>query len=359
MSRSEKSSPAADSPIDARCAWAQGPRRVLALSLPLLAAAACIGPASDDDQQRVDSTHQAATQGELPGVIFPDDSTQGQSCQQGVPLVCPSSRYSLTYFSNILTATLSTKAFLEPGLASISSNGQNMVCTGRTDFSAGGIEYLGAINVPTRPHIDSTGTAVVFDRPILASQIVPAGTVAPPSRTQVCSIPCDPSAPLPSPCNIRGTIPARALVGQLSVDGGPVRDVQLKGSVDFIDYDDASKRLRVFCKMTVKSNLLTVTRTRPSDVIAASGNTFVRGYDLTGSALTNACSTLAQQVCQPNGAQRLDGLLETCITPRTNQCVFAFSNPDPCRGVCVACSNNAICGLHQTCTNGCCTPSPF
>jgi hypothetical protein len=119
--------------------------------------------------------------------------------------------------------------------------------------------------------------------------------------------------------------------GVLTVNGRS-KTVQLQSQVDGNPVVNPTTRdLEVQCRLTLPGAALTTeVRKRPNDVISASGNRFVRGYELKGTALRGACSSLANMTCQPSsGEQHLEGLGE-CIQSNTNSCVSTFSNADPC-----------------------------
>jgi hypothetical protein len=263
------------------------------------------------------------------GVIFPPDSPH-ESCDLGTDLTCESMvNFNLTTKTSLKTGATQSRAISVTAAAAISEDGRSMHCQPASNIDTFNVTGY-SIYIPNGTTYSETndGTAVVFSPTINSLNLVPPNPNGM-FGAKTCGLVCDGESPqsnFKDGCQpfYRDTLDD----GSIRIDG-QTRTVELNGRIQALDYDDQTGLLQQTCSLSLMpKNVRTQIVTRPDDVIATSRGRFVRGYELTGSALTNACASLASKTCVCTG-QRCDGLGQ-CIEDYTDSCVEAFSQPDPC-----------------------------
>lgn len=268
--------------------------------------------------QPVDDEAAPAQQATAADVLFPDDTfLPRDSCDLGVAIDCPGRQtYTLTHVANLRTGAQTTESFTQSMTATVD---RSTISCRAPDFittASAGVAFLPSGVTAT---VTQSRASVVFSK-----------AIADETGSVVCGFDCTAGGAVPRNC-AQSRLTNATFQGILTVNGQS-RNVQLTSQVSGNPTPNPStRRLEVQCQLTLPgSSMTTNVRARPNDVISASGNRFVRGYALTGSALTGACSRLANLSCQPSsGEQHLDGLGQ-CIQANTDQCVRTFSNADPC-----------------------------
>jgi hypothetical protein len=319
---------------------------------PLIVLAAC-AVASDADGDELDKMDQ---------VIFPDEEgPPSESCDLGLSLTCPSQSNTLQHATSFITGTRRTTSFNRSVAAEISSDSLDMMCRATSDYVVTGIVSLGA-NVPAGISVTprSDGKGVVFSSTFNALNLVPpdaSGVYG----TEICGIACSPDATI-SGCD-GPRFASGTFTGQLSVNGGPPRDVELVGSLDTYHHDPKTGVFSMTCKLTLPKSRIATYQDRADDVISASGDRFVRGYELGGTSLTNACRNIGLGLCTPKTTDNNGGIdwqaVELCADAVQAECVGDFSQDDPCNPTCQApCASEFDCGSHEDCSLGCCRASP-
>jgi hypothetical protein len=150
--------------------------------------------------------------------------------------------------------------------------------------------------------------------------------------------------------------------GELRLEGAgwPSRTV---ASVTEFDHSQSGgyfwARARLYAKQP-----LTLTQTRPSDLVSTSGDRFIYRCELSGTARRNACSSLCSQQCTANIGYPPDPAgINACIAGCTNTCASdagcppIFCSGSDCPSGCSpanVCTTNAQCGGGRTCSAGCC-----
>ena len=324
----------------------------------LLVAALAVGcgdPSAQEERAPEAAEPDVEQRPETSAVIFPDDSPPSESCDLGLPLSCGTTTWSVEYTTDLITRTRRTSTFGRSNNASISggsSRGANLLCTATTDFVMTNVHAAGALVPRDGYQVRADRKGVDFFPRLSSRKTVPA--LGGPERP-ICTLWCSPDGNVGG-CNALSDTEAwKARV----IGPGVNKTVTLTGTVDRVVYDDTLQLLQVYCRLTLPRNQMVTSRRRPDDVISTSGSRFVRGYELTGTSLRNACSALASLECLPTDPRHPDGIVELCINPRTETCVSDFSRPDPCHPVCqTPCTSAAQCGSHFICNAGCCRANP-
>lgn len=259
-------------------------------------------------------------------VLFPD-GPPSESCVLNIPRKCPTrTLWTITYATNQLTGRTTTISSRHANVAGFSFGAVNNQCTASTDFVATGVvSYMGTRSLPTGVSYaitpDNKGIQFVKDGQ-------PTSIYNGAGRAPLCGMSCDSTMQRTSDasgtCSAPPTDQQGHQLATVSADGIS-RDVRMAGSVDRVDFDNSTGVISLYCRMTLpKSALYTNPNRRPDDVIAASGRTFQRGYEFSGSTLSTKCNDFAGMRCanQPGA----------CINQVKQECIDAFSQPDPCGG---------------------------
>jgi hypothetical protein len=294
-------------------------RALLAALLPLAACAA--------DPTTTSETSAAADQN-AEDFIFPESPRE--SCDLGTDLTCESMvNFNLTTKTSLKTGSTQSRAISVTAAAAISADGRSMHCQPASSIDTPNVAGY-SIYIPngTTYSESADGTSVVFNPTINALNLVPpnpAGMFG----ANICGLVCDGEAPMSNFKSGCQRFYSDSLDDGSVTINGRTRTVELNGRIQGLDYDERTGLLGQTCSLTLAPQFVqTQVVTRPDDVIATSRGRFVRGYELTGAALTNACNALANKTCVCTG-QRCEGLGQ-CIEDYTDTCVEAFSQPDPC-----------------------------
>lgn len=318
-------------------------------SLSLLMIGCLDSSSSIDDDGILEEGEDVEADGQ--GATFPP--LPDDSCRAGLPMTCPTSTtYTITYPNSHITKRTSTITLSRTNVAGFTSRGTNELCTASQDVVIGGIEHFGArlpAGITAEISPDRKGVW-------LRGGTVTGGMVIPPQWpfNTYCAGMCDDTGMLPPGCRDAPTVPSTVTV---ATSGSAARQVRVTGTVDTMSVSPTGE-LKFTCKWTVPRNALFTTQTRrPNDVISTSNRLFVRGFDLKGSALTNACTNFASAfVCLPtNPADAGSSAVQRCISDTAASCQDTFTGTDPCACLIKACTRNDQC-VSNSCVSGCCTP---
>ncbi len=275
--------------------------------------------------------------------LIPDDGPPGESCQFNVPTSCPQS-YSLSYPLRPFDEANSprrTQTFAREVEADLTWNGTHLLCVGEDEDFVTDSFVLASTTLPFGTVANEGANGVTFNPPI--------GGVNAQGDGGWSGIYCSATA--------QGGVAIKT--GTLEAPGFGSRSVPLQGFYDHTEFNEQTREVSVFCRYRLDGNQLSHWRNRPNDMISTDGSRFVRGYDLSGSALQGACSALASSTCGggPNSAG-----IHICLENETQGCVNDFSQfSDPC-GACGTrqeCTSSSECnGGNGRCEEGCCTYTP-
>lgn len=279
---------------------------------------ACV--ASDADEVGEDL---AGDTGEANGPIFPDDELPQYSCALGVPLTCPSTlNFTVSAPQSFVNDARLDHAVSQTAVAAISADGSTIQCQPSSAFTYGGVPGRG-IFLPNGISAvknafnnafafrDSRGNSVGV--PVTLQAPVPS---APPGAVS-CAMHCDMEGAVATVCRNQ---PNPAADNATITLGGRSTSVDMLGTIETLGTRNG--RTDYTCAFNIPADrIATQVNTRPRDIIAVNRNRFVRGFELRGTALTDACKALATRTC--NGSP-------SCTSSRTAACVAEFSGSDPC-----------------------------
>lgn len=275
-------------------------------------------------------------------ILFDDDGPPGESCQAGLPSTCPET-YNLTYSIRPERADgeTRTETFERQTEADLSWDGAHLLCEGEDRLMRTEPFRFFSMQVPWGTVVHEGSNGITFSPPINGVNERGDGGLT------------------GAHCSATVESDSFARTGTLETPGFGIRSVRLEGLFDRVEYDEETRIVALYCRYQLDGKQLTTWRNRPNDVIAANGSGFVRGYDLSGSALQDACSSLASRVCV--GGRNSAGI-QMCLENETQGCVNDFSQSlDPCDacGMRQSCSSHSECfGGSGQCEDGCCTYTP-
>jgi hypothetical protein len=296
--------------------------------LSILIVATATGCAMDTADATEDT--EGAT-GELDGPIFPEDELPQYSCGRGVQLTCPSMiSFNVSAPQSFVSGNGSraNRAVSETAVASISADGSTIQCQPASAFQVTGIPGNGvflpagveaipnAANTSFSFHAESDGRSIAV--PVTRQSPIPAS--APPGAVS-CGFHCDGEGVLSTVCR-NGPNPGFD-DAQITISGRTTT-VDTNGTIESLETNDLNGLTSHTCKLTIPANrIATQVNTRPRDILGVSRGRFVRGFELTGTALRNACTDIANRTC---------GGSSSCVTASVNECVAEFQGDDPCDG---------------------------
>jgi hypothetical protein len=255
----------------------------------------------------------------LDGPIFPDEEfPPGDSCAVPVPLTCPFSiGYSLSARASFVNDLRVDRSVSQSLVAAITPDGSTIQCQPGQPFVISDVPTLGVFlpsGVTATPNGDNT--ELIFSAEVDGTRMSPAF----PNKA-FCSLTCDKDSPDTAARCPRG-IDIAIDDATVQIDGQRARLIDLDGTIQSTRLVPGTGRTDTVCRLTLPpSRVATQISRRPNDVIAVSGRRFVRGYELTGQALRDACAAISSATCEGDGA---------CTANATERCVSDFRRPDPC-----------------------------
>jgi hypothetical protein len=273
------------------------------------------------------------------------------SCRLKLPLSCPTTAWQVTYENDLTNHTTTTGTFNRGNVAGFTAGAEREQCTANQDIVITGVANFGAfMPAGVTAEIASDRKSVLFKGGLVpVNLLIPART----GPLGACSIPCDNTAQSIPGCRRAPTPQTVAVSG-----GGRRYDAQVVGTVDTFSVNAATGEMRMTCKWTIpRTQLFTTPSPRPDDVIAASNGSFLRGYDLSGRSLDNACQRIAaDSLCSPPTDGSDAGPYQACIDSTSASCRSVFRGPDPCACAIAHCLRNSDCASNSCSATGCCLP---
>jgi hypothetical protein len=283
----------------------------------VLLASGCVSALDDIDEETGEAT------GEAGGPIFPDDEQPTYSCALGIPLTCPSMvNFHFSARNSYVVDSRTNRAISSTAVAAISDDGSTIRCQPSSATEVTGIPHLG-VTLPAGvfAQANAANTGVYFRDSGGRSVRVKRAQFSPqPSSGQdACALLCDMESPDSTACP---NFPASTIDNATITIDGRSSAIDMNGTVASIVPNPLTGITATTCKLSLPANRVAVqVHQRPTDVIAVKRGRFVRGFELSGQELRDACAAISTKICA--GVSR-------CITSETNRCVAEFEGPDSC-----------------------------
>jgi hypothetical protein len=283
----------------------------------VLAATGCVTEAADTAEDTDDAT------GELDGPIFPEDELPQYSCGRGVALNCPSMiNYNVSALQSFVNGTRSNRSVSVTAVAAISADGSTIQCQPASGFDVTGIVSFGVFLPNGVSAVPNAANSQIYLRDSRSRIVAVSGSSLSPARSfEACAFLCDMENPERTPC---ADAPPTTSDDAIVTMDGRSRALDMNGTIETLRTDPLTGMTSHTCKLNLPADrIATQVNTRPRDILGVRRGRFVRGFELTGTALTNACTDIANRTCGGNAA---------CVTASVNECVTEFQGDDPCDG---------------------------